>query len=111
LEELIIPEQYLIVLERVYGTVLKLSGNPKWRKSSHFHWAYYNVESERDHAAVVDRKIRSGREPNKILSGPEKVTDWPCRHYPLLHLTTVPATTLLKTQGKIRHTEVRRELA
>jgi hypothetical protein len=29
LEELIIPEQYLIVLERVYGTVLKLSGNPK----------------------------------------------------------------------------------
>jgi hypothetical protein len=28
LEELIIPEQYLIALERVYGTVLKLSGNP-----------------------------------------------------------------------------------
>jgi hypothetical protein len=56
LEELIIPEQYLIVLERVYGTVLKLSGNPKWRKSSHFHWAYYNVESERDHAAVGGQK-------------------------------------------------------
>jgi hypothetical protein len=66
-----------------------LSGNPNEENQTIFTghiitWSLNEITPQ-----WMDRKIRSGREPNKVLSGPEKVTS----------LSSLPFTTLDDSAG------------